>query len=223
MLQGWKGPNCPTRESKEREEVRSVKRSEVKWKTGVFVFGQLSLHAADIYDYNENWTFYERNKPTVCLFFMNDSGTLWHFIKHCSSASCGMPKNKAHNFFSFFTLCWTLFCRAKKTKYINTPNPHAHSTLRRHAIEHRNLEYESQSRCTNTQKEASAIKASVGPAEQRPSCLTGITVFSSVTITAWYPLGTRVAWPRLWAYREDNQCCHVLLLFVFTVGPSNTL
>lgn len=64
-------------------------------------------------------------------------------------------------------------------------------------------------RHTQKNKEASIIKASVGPGERKsvfqlPSCLTGITVYSSVAVTAPYVFGTGVAWPR-W-----SQCGHTV-------------
>lgn len=77
-------------------------------------------------------------------------------------------------------------------------------TVQMHAkICYIHLEFESKKhgfRHTNTQKEASIIKASVGPGERRSlfrllSCLTGITVYSSVAVTASYVLGIRLAWP----------------------------
>lgn len=98
----------------------------------------------------------------------------------------------------------TLFCRGKKAKHILYICTCALKTVQMHAIKcYTHLEFESKnhgSRRTNTQKEASIIKASVGPGERRSlfqllSCLTGITVYSSVAVTASYVLRIRSAWP----------------------------
>lgn len=44
----------PAKDAWERDEEKSMKRSEFKWKTGIFLFGQLPLQAADIHDRANN-------------------------------------------------------------------------------------------------------------------------------------------------------------------------
>lgn len=126
-----------------------------------------------------------------------------------------MPEKKNHcnchflNFFLFFfPYTPTELCSEEKegqTQAHNIHDAHAYSKLCRRTQSNVvfiwNLNPKCGSRCTNThKKKASIIKASVGPGERRslfqlPSCLTGITVYSSVAVTLLYVLRTTVAWP----------------------------
>lgn len=180
-------------------------------------------------------------KRVATKYVKKYSGTLWHFGKAQASLETlkhfvcwGMPVKKDSQslsytiFFVFLSLhtCWTLFCRGKKTKHKHVIYI-AHMHTQNNTNAHNRMLYsfgiwnpKCGSRCTNTQKEASIIKASVGPGERRslfrlPSCLTGITVYSSVAVTALYVLWDQSGLAVLiimWTYRrEDDQYCCVLL------------
>lgn len=122
---------------RKRRREKSIKGSKVRWNTGIFLFGQLSLHAADILDKADN-----RGKMSILhwkcnssrLFqsirsqqkiVRNDSGTLWYFIKgRHILLFLGLRKKTRH-----FLCPVTELCSAKKKKkkpYINILNSHAH-------------------------------------------------------------------------------------------------
>lgn len=234
-------------EAWEREEEKLVKRSEVRWKTGVFLLGQLVLpsHAAGIDDEANNrenslikhWELngFDCLKKTsgVLLSTVSQQKILRKIQAHCDIlestgiicssletvkhfASCGMPVKTNHaHFLTHFFFCFSVFTHRlnfvlrwkedKNTKrIIYIIHMHPQKTMQTHAIGcYIHLGFESKmwtQMHKHTKKEASIIKASVGPGERRslfrlPSCLTGITVYSSVAVTASYVLGTRVAWP----------------------------